>query len=93
MVFILGTFITHFVTRVLIKTGLTGLDRVLGLGFGVLRGGVIIIILVILGHHFPQVPDQDWWKQSMMVEHFENIVIWIEHYIPDMDASDKKGIV
>ncbi len=93
VVFILGTVITHFVTRVLIKTGLTSLDRVLGLGFGVLRGGLIIIIFVIVGGHFPQLPQQDWWQQSVMLDRFENIVVWIQDYIPDMDASYNRGVV
>ncbi len=93
VVFILGTVITYFVTRVLIKTGLTSLDRVLGLGFGVLRGGLIIIIFVIVGSHFPQLPQQDWWQQSALLERFEDIVVKIQEYIPDMEASYNRGVV
>ena len=93
VVFILGTVITHFVTRLLIKTGLTSVDRVLGLGFGVLRGALIIIIFVIVGGHFPQLPQQEWWQQSVMLDRFEDAVVWIQDYIPDMDASYNKGIV
>ena len=93
IVFILGTVITHLVTRVLIKTGLTSLDRVLGLGFGILRGVLIIIIFVIVGSHFPQLPKQYWWQESVLLGRFENMVVWIQDYIPDMDASYNRGAV
>ena len=91
LVFLLGTLISHLVTRMLIKTGLTSVDRVLGLGFGLLRGVLIIMIFVIVGGHFPQLPRQDWWQQSMLLERFENIVVWIQDYIPDMNTSYNKG--
>lgn len=93
IIFILGTMIAHLVSRLLIKTGLTSLDRVLGIGFGILRGAVIIVIFVIVGGHFPQLPQQNWWQQSMMLERFEDLVIWLQDYIPNMDVTYDKGMV
>ena len=93
IVFLLGTLVSHLVTRMLIKTGLTSVDRVLGLGFGVLRGGLIIIIFVIVGGHFPQLPQQDWWQQSILLERFENAVLTLKDYIPDMGMSYDRGTV
>jgi membrane protein required for colicin V production len=94
LIFILGSVVAHLVSRLLIKTGLTSLDRVLGIGFGILRGAIIIAIFVIVGGHFPQLPQQDWWQQSMVLERFEDWVIWMQDYIPNMDVSyDKGGMV
>ena len=93
VVFILGTVVTYFVTRLLIKTGLTSLDRALGLGFGIIRGGLIIIIFVIVGSHFPQLPQQDWWEQSVLLERFEEIVIRLRDYVPNMDVAYNRGAV
>ena len=93
IVFLLGTLVTHLVTRILIKTGLTSIDRVLGIGFGLLRGVLIILIFVIVAGHFPQLLQEDWWQESVMLHHFENIVIWMQDYIPDMKAPTQKGIV
>jgi membrane protein required for colicin V production len=93
VVFILGTVVTYFVTRLLIKTGLTSLDRVLGLGFGIIRGGLIIIIFVIVGSHFPQLPQQHWWEQSVLLGHFEEIVIRLQDYVPNMDVAYNRGAV
>jgi membrane protein required for colicin V production len=91
LVFLLGTLISHLVTRMLIKTGLTSVDRVLGLGFGLIRGVLIIMIFVIVGGHFPQLPQQDWWQQSVLLERFEEIVIRMQDYVPNMDMSYERG--
>jgi membrane protein required for colicin V production len=93
LVFILGTLITHLVTRLLIKTGLTSLDRVLGVGFGLLRGALIIIIFVIVGSHFRQLPQQQWWQESVLLDRFEGVAVWIKDYIPDMSASSDREII
>ena len=93
IVFILGTLVTHLVTRILIKTGLTSIDRVLGIGFGVLRGALIIVIFVIVASQFPQLPKEDWWQESVMLHRFENVVIWMQDYIPDMKASAERSVV
>jgi len=93
IIFILGTFVSHLVSRLLMKTGLTSLDRALGIGFGVLRGAVIIIIFVIVGGHFPQLPQQQWWQESLMLDRFEELVIWTKDYVPSMDVSyEKRGL-
>ena len=91
IIFILGSVIAHFVARILIKTGLTSLDRVLGIGFGILRGALIILIFVIVGAQFPQLPQQVWWQDSMLLERFEDMVIWIKDYIPDMEVAYDTG--
>ncbi|UCB54696.1 MAG: CvpA family protein [Thiotrichales bacterium] len=93
IVFVLGTLVTHLVTRILIKTGLTSIDRVLGIGFGVLRGALIIVIFVIVASQFPQLPEEDWWQESAMLHRFENVVIWMQDYIPDMKASAERSVV
>ena len=91
LIFIFGTVIAHFVSRLLIKTGLTSLDRVLGIGFGILRGVLIILIFVIVGSQFPQLPEQAWWQDSILLERFEDMVIWVRDYIPNIEAANTTG--
>ena len=93
IVFLIGSLVSHLVTRMLIKTGLTSVDRVLGLGFGIIRGCLIIIIFVIVGGHFPQLPQQEWWRESVMLERFEDVVLKIQDYVPNMEMSYDKGVV
>jgi len=47
-VLLLGAIINFLASKLVDKTGLTGTDRLLGIVFGVARGGVIVGILVLL---------------------------------------------
>ena len=47
-VLLLGAIINFLASKLVDKTGLTGTDRLLGIVFGVARGGVIVAILVLL---------------------------------------------
>jgi membrane protein required for colicin V production len=46
-------------------TGLGGIDRILGLAFGFLRGGVVVMVLVLAAGltKFPQLP---MWQNAML---------------------------
>lgn len=52
------------------KTGLSGTDRMLGVLFGIGRGVIIVGILVLLAGYTP-LPRDPWWKESVLLPHFE----------------------
>jgi len=93
LVFIVGSIVSFLFVSFVKKTGLTGPDRVFGLGFGVLRGLLIIIVFVIVGGLTP-LPQQPWWQQSRLLERFEDAAIWLQDYIPDniKISFDKKVV-
>ncbi|MGE4370625.1 MAG: CvpA family protein [Burkholderiaceae bacterium] len=45
------------------KTGLSPADSGMGALFGILRGGLIVIALVILGG-YTELPKEPWWRES-----------------------------
>ena len=77
-----GTLVNMLVSQVVKKTGLSGADRIFGVFFGVLRGGLIIIVFVIIGGMTP-LPDTDWWQSSTLLQWFESTAIVIQEYIPE----------
>lgn len=77
-----GTLVNMLVSQVVKKTGLSGADRIFGVVFGVLRGGLIIIVFVIIGGMTP-LPDTDWWQSSTLLQWFESAAIVIQEYIPE----------
>ena len=77
-----GTLVNMLVSQVVKKTGLSGADRVFGVVFGVLRGGLIIIVFVIIGGMTP-LPDTEWWQSSTLLQWFESTAIVIQEYIPE----------
>lgn len=64
----IGAALSHFVRLSIFS----GLDRFLGLVFGVLRGLVLFGVLVILGQLL-RLEDERWWRQSLMIPYGESI--------------------
>lgn len=77
-----GTLVNMLVSQVVKKTGLSGADRIFGVAFGILRGGLIIIVFVIIGGMTP-LPETDWWQSSILLQWFESTAIVIQEYTPE----------
>lgn len=64
------------------KIGLMGLDYLLGGLFGVIRGVVIAMLIMIallnLGFN-----SDNWWKKSVMVERLSSVMDQIPDHLPD----------
>ena len=78
----LGTLVNMLVSQVVKKTGLSGADRTFGVVFGVLRGGLIIVVFVIIGG-MTALPETEWWQSSTLLQWFESTAIVIQEYIPE----------
>ena len=77
-----GALVNMLVSKFVKKTGLSGADRVFGVAFGLLRGGLIVIVFVVIGGMTP-LPEYDWWQSSVLLEWFEKAAIVIQGYIPE----------
>ena len=87
-----GALINMLVNQVVKKTGLSGADRIFGVVFGVLRGGLIIVVFVVIGGMTP-LPETDWWQTSVLLQWFENAAIVLKEYIPeDLSLSDQPAL-
>ncbi|MDA0796536.1 MAG: CvpA family protein [Proteobacteria bacterium] len=67
---LIGAMVNFLLGKLVSSTGLSGTDRTLGLVFGVLRGALIVLALVVL---LPEVlpVDQDlWWTSSKLIPVF-----------------------
>ena len=49
------------------RTGLTGTDRALGVVFGGLRGA-LLVGLMVLGAGLTALPEESWWRESVIVD-------------------------
>ena len=77
-----GALVNMLVAQVVKKTGLSSADRIFGVAFGILRGGLIVIVFVVIGGMTP-LPEADWWQSSVLLQWFESAAIVIQEYIPD----------
>jgi len=63
-----GAILTHFVRLSIFS----GMDRLLGFGFGLLRGFVLLGVFVILGQLL-QLQGEGWWRHSLMIPYGESM--------------------
>lgn len=80
------SLIGHIVVKLVGKTGLTGTDRMLGLLFGMARGGLVVVLLVLLAG-LTQVPEDPWWRESGLLAHFQHAALWVREYLPESIAE------
>ena len=72
----------RWVTGLLLKAaGLRPLDRVLGAIFGVARGVLALLVLILLAGLTP-LPQQKWWRQAMFAPPLETGVLAVKPWLP-----------
>ncbi|MEO1878631.1 MAG: CvpA family protein [Methylococcales bacterium] len=78
---ILGALISYLLGELVRRTGLTGSDRFAGMIFGIARGLVVVSIAVMLAGLTP-LPEDSWWKESMLIPPFQSLAVWLRDQIP-----------
>src|SRR6185312_13313673 len=78
---ILGALVNYLIGEVIDKTGLSGTDRLLGVVFGFARGVLLITVLIMLARLTP-LPEDDSWKDSVLIPRFHPLEIWLHNLIP-----------
>lgn len=68
---LLGLGLINFVISRLIRaSGLSGTDRFLGSLFGIARGLVVVLAVLILAPNAVPVKQDAWWRESSLIPHF-----------------------
>lgn len=76
VVLIISGIINALLSQLVEKTGLSGTDRVLGAGFGLLRGVFIVAAILFFLDTFTAFNQSELWKESKLIPHFDFIVKW-----------------
>jgi membrane protein required for colicin V production len=66
--------------------GLTAVDRVLGVVFGVARGLLIVFILVAIGG-MTSLPKEIWWRNASLSQPLETAVLASKPWLPPEAAK------
>ena len=77
-----GAIVNKLTSQVVKKTGLSTADRLFGIAFGIVRGGLIIVVFVVIGGMTP-LTDMDWWQSSVLLQWFEQAAIMVQEYLPE----------
>ena len=78
----LGGLLGWGISKLVRLSVLSGIDRLLGCVFGVLRG-VLLLAIFIIGGQFAGFDNDDWWLQSRLIPHFEVVADWIKVMAPE----------
>ncbi len=87
IVVLLGVGLVNMTLSALIKsTGLSPADHGLGGVFGLLRGLLFILVLVVLAGYTPM-PKEPWWREAMFSPSAERAVQYIKAWLPPEAAA------
>ncbi|MCM0611906.1 CvpA family protein [Marinobacter sediminum] len=93
---IVGAIINNMIGHLVRATGLSATDRVLGMGFGLLRGVVVVIVGIAFTRYTPLAQDT-WWRESIMINRLAVVEDWSRRTLGDEfarflgPASDGQG--
>ena len=69
-----------FASQIIKRTGLSNVDRFLGVFFGFFRGVLLVLALVVVGVIAGQ-QSKPWWKESLFITNFEPTANWVRDVI------------
>jgi membrane protein required for colicin V production len=82
----LGAILAHYVRLSIFS----GMDRFLGLVFGVVRGFVLLGVFVMLGQLL-QLQDERWWQQSILIPYGESIANGLRVLVGEARQPHSRG--
>ena len=78
-----GMLVTYVIGQLVKATGLSGTDRLIGTLFGVARGLIMVLIILVLLPKAIEVDQDQWWQQSSLIPRF----LEFEQWASDMGGS------
>lgn len=78
---ILISILSYLIYRILSVAGISGVDRSLGMFFGLLRG-IAIVAVLILAATFMNFVSLPWWQGSLLVDYFNPVTDFIQSLLP-----------
>lgn len=73
---VLGSLVGKLLGQLVQSAGLGSTDRLLGMLFGVARGVVICLVLLVLLPALLDVSKDDWWQQSELIPYILRLEEW-----------------
>ena len=69
---LIGSLLSFVLGKLVSSTGLSGTDKTLGLVFGVFRGFLIVLAIVIILPELVPVSSDLWWTESKLIPFFQS---------------------
>ena len=82
----IGGLVNYLIVRLVERTGMSGTDRFVGMVFGAARGGIMVVVLVMLAG-LTSIPEEPWWRHSELVVYFEEAARLLRDNLPEPVAQ------
>lgn len=73
---VVGSMVNYLLGELVRMTGLSGTDRLFGMAFGLARGIIVVMAVLILVPSIFPVHQDRWWQQSLLIPHFLLMEQW-----------------
>ena len=83
---VVGAMVNYLISQLVKMTGLSGTDRLLGMLFGMARGLVVVMALLIWLPHFLPVKQDPWWQESKLIPQFLAFEGWSKRLGDDVSG-------
>jgi membrane protein required for colicin V production len=78
---LVGSALSHFLVRMLQKTGFGTMDRILGVFFGFLRGLLLVAVILMVGSYTDFTVSQAWARSSL-IPTLQPMTHWLINFMP-----------
>lgn len=73
---IVGAMVNHLIGELVRMTGLSGTDRLFGTVFGLVRGFIVVMALLLLLPVVIPIDQDAWWQESALIPQFLRFEGW-----------------
>lgn len=73
---LVGAMVNYLISELVRMTGLSGTDRMLGMIFGVARGLIIVMALLMFLPLLIPLNEDPWWHESRLIPYFLSFEHW-----------------
>ncbi len=89
---IVAGLLSKLVAQLVSFTGLTLLDRLLGMVFGFARGVILILVAVFVLRQLVPPGDLQWLHRSQLMPHLEMLAQWTQLMFQQLDTGHGTGL-
>jgi len=75
------SLVSMLIVHLVKVAGLTASDRMLGAVFGLLRGLLIVVVLVLLGGMTSE-PREPYWRNALLSKPLQKLAVWAKPLLP-----------
>ena len=73
---LVGGLLNFLIGRLVKASGFGGMDRLLGMVFGIARGVIIVVVILMFLPPILHVDKDAWWQSSTLIPHFQMLEGW-----------------